>query len=198
MKHHLVKFTNKFELPYTEDVANDLFRQDTADEEEPSEPCHNLPQSCKAPSDQKYYDEGEQDDDNLNYIDSCYMLNAPQTYNNTTTCDDAPLWKQALGSAMKSLLDNDTFDVTELPHGRRAIGEKWVYPVKGKGDYKARYVAKGFVHGVDYFETFSPTVRMETVGTLAPLVVQYGLVLNQMDGKGAYLHAPIDSEIYID
>ena len=200
MKHRLVKFTDNFELPYTEDVANDLFRQDTAKDERPNEPRRNPPRSCKAPEDEKYYDEGEQEDDNLNYIDYCYMLNAPQTYEDATTRDDAPLWKQAMDSEMKSLVDNDTFDITELPHGKRAIGGKWVYTVKGNGDYKARYVAKGFrqIHGVDYFETFSPTARMESVRTLAQLAVQYDLVLNQMDVKGAYLHAPIDSEIYID
>ena len=49
------------------DVANDLFRHDTANEEEqkPSESRRNPPRSCKSPSDGKYYDEGEQDDDIL-------------------------------------------------------------------------------------------------------------------------------------
>ena len=105
-----------------------------------------------------------------------------------------------MDSEMKSLIYNDICDVTKLPHGRRVIGRKWVYTVKGNGDYKARYVAKGFrqVYGVDYFETFSPTARMESVRTLAQIAVKYDLVLNQMDVKGAYLHAPIDSEIYID
>ena len=101
-----------------------------------------------------------------------------------------------MDSEMKSLIDNDICDVTKLPHGRRVIGRKWVYTVKGNGDYKARYVAKGFrqIHGVDCFETFSLTARMESVRTLDQLFVQYGLVLNQMDVR-TYFHAPIDSEI---
>jgi hypothetical protein len=50
---------------------------------------------------------------------------------------------------LESLVDNDTFELTSLPEGRKCIAGKCVYAVKHGTDvnevkYKARYVAKGF------------------------------------------------------
>ena len=46
-----------------------------------------------------------------------------------------------------ALEDNETWSVTELPKGKRAIGSKWIYKLKLKSDgsterYKARLVAR--------------------------------------------------------
>jgi succinylglutamate desuccinylase len=51
---------------------------------------------------------------------------------------------------LRSIIDNDTWDLVELPQGHLAIGLKWVFKVKrdktGKVVlYKARLVAKGYV-----------------------------------------------------
>ena len=51
--------------------------------------------------------------------------------------------------------------------------------------------------GIDYSETFSPTTRIESVRTLIQLATQNKWKLNQMDVKGAYLHAPIESDVFI-
>ncbi|GJZ56643.1 ribonuclease H-like domain-containing protein [Tanacetum coccineum] len=72
-------------------------------------------------------------------------------------------WIEAMNDEMNALYSNDTWEVVELPLGRKAIGGKWVYRIKYKssGDidrYKARYVAKGYnqKEGIDFDETFSP------------------------------------------
>ena len=51
---------------------------------------------------------------------------------------------------MNSLYKNNTWELTELPNGKKAIGYKWVY-VKKQGSlkedivhYKARLVARGY------------------------------------------------------
>ena len=52
---------------------------------------------------------------------------------------------------ISSLYKNDTWELTELPKKKKAIGCKWVYAKKRgslKNDvvhYKARLVAKGYV-----------------------------------------------------
>lgn len=50
---------------------------------------------------------------------------------------------------MKSLRKNDTYELVDLPKGRKALRNKWVYKIKrdSNGDlikYKARLIAKGF------------------------------------------------------
>ena len=66
--------------------------------------------------------------------------------------------------------------------------------------FKARYVAKGFsqVEGVDYHETFAPTTKMTSIRTMANVVAQHDIVVHQRDVKSAYLHAPIDCELYLE
>ena len=67
-------------------------------------------------------------------------------------------------------------------------------------DIKARFVARGFSqkNGIDYGETFSPTADITSIRILMQMVVQYDLIVHQMDVKTAYLHAPIDYEIFVE
>ena len=66
--------------------------------------------------------------------------------------------------------------------------------------YKARYVAKGYsqIKDIDYHETFAPTTNFTSVRALMQIAAKHDLILHQMDVKTAYLHAPIDCEIYIE
>ena len=59
------------------------------------------------------------------------------------------------------------WDLVELPHGKNAVGCKWVFTIKLKANgsidrYKARLVAKGFTqtYGIDFQETFAPIAKM--------------------------------------
>ena len=49
---------------------------------------------------------------------------------------------------MDSLLGNLTWELTELPVGKKALHNKWVYRIKNEHDgskrYKTRLVVKGF------------------------------------------------------
>ena len=49
---------------------------------------------------------------------------------------------------MDFLLGNQTWELTELPIGKKALHNKWVYRIKNEYDdskhYKARLVVKGF------------------------------------------------------
>lgn len=81
-----------------------------------------------------------------------------------------PLWIEAMNKELLALSNNNTWELTDLPKGKKAIGSKWVYKVKLKADgslerCKARLVAKGFnqKYGIDYQEAFSHVVKMATI-----------------------------------
>ena len=56
------------------------------------------------------------------------------------------MWKNIMVEEMSSFYKNDTWELTELPKGKKAIGYKWIKQGSLKDDtvhYKARLVAKG-------------------------------------------------------
>ena len=58
-------------------------------------------------------------------------------------------WIAAMEEEIKSMRDNDVWDLVELPEGVKPIGYKWIFKTKrdSMGNierYKARLVAKGF------------------------------------------------------
>ena len=139
-------------------------------------------------------------------IDHAYAVisSIPETYEEAISSNDATLWKAAMDKEIETLNLNDTWKVQPLPSGRSETKGRWVYTLKqskeaGQVQYKARYVAKGFsqVHGVDYHETYSPTTRFTSIRALLQKATNDKLHLHQLDVKGAYLNAPIDTDIYL-
>jgi len=62
---------------------------------------------------------------------------------------DAAQWRKAMEEEIKSIIDNQTWDLSDLPANRQVIGTKWVLKKKRDGNnnvirYKARVVAKGY------------------------------------------------------
>ena len=66
--------------------------------------------------------------------------------------------------------------------------------------YKARLVVKGYAQmfGVDFFETFAPVARMDTIWMLLALAAQKGWTLHQMDVKSAFLNSYLEEEIFVE
>ncbi|WKA09255.1 hypothetical protein VitviT2T_026920, partial [Vitis vinifera] len=78
-----------------------------------------------------------------------------------------PKWKAAVDEEVRALEKNGTWEITDLPRGKKPVGCKWIFTVKYKADgnvdrYKARLVAKGFTqsYGIDYQETFAPVAKL--------------------------------------
>jgi acyl-CoA reductase-like NAD-dependent aldehyde dehydrogenase len=103
-------------------------------------------------------------------------------------------WEQGMKEEMDSLVNNQTWDLVQLPARKRALQNKWVYKLKeeygGKNPYKARLVVKGFVQkkGIYFDEIFSPVVKMTSIRTILSLVSVEDLHLEQLDVKTTVLH----------
>jgi len=88
----------------------------------------------------------------------------------------------------------------DLPKGRKAVKNCWVFNIKSDGHYLSRLVAKGFsqVEGIDFDELFSPVVHYETVRLLLAVAALEDLDIQSVDIKTAYLDGDLDKEIYME
>ena len=92
-------------------------------------------------------------------------------------------WELAMKDEMDSLLGNQTWGLTELPKGKKALHNKWVYRIKNEHDgskrYKARLIVKGFQQkeGIDYTKIFSLVVKMSIIRLVLGMVAAENLHL---------------------
>ena len=133
------------------------------------------------------------------------LPHVPKTYQEAIKNPFASQWKVAMDEEFHSLITNKTWRLTTLPPGRKVIKCKWVYALKTKHDgsldrFKARLVAKGYsqVPGVDFHETFSPTVKYDSLRIILALVASNDLHMRQFDIKTAFLYGSIQEDIYME
>lgn len=88
-----------------------------------------------------------------NHVDhhayNAYEVVEPATMEEALSGEHAREWQAAADVEYCSLLENETWDLVELPRGRKPIGCKWVFKVKHGCDgnverFKGRLVAKGY------------------------------------------------------
>ena len=120
-------------------------------------------------------------------------------------------WRCAVDKELNNLIARNTWVFDTLPPGRKALGHKWVFKTK-KDDQsrvtkrKARLSVKGCAqkYGIDYDETYAPTVHYITLRTALALAAAKSrnavkkLIMRLWDVVGAYLWADVDAEIYME
>ncbi|CAK9816222.1 Retrovirus-related Pol polyprotein from transposon TNT 1-94 [Anthophora plagiata] len=89
-----------------------------------------------------------------------------------------------------------------MPAGKHIIGCKWVFAttnLNGTVRYKERLVAKGFSQreGIDYFETFSPVVRYESICVHLAIVAKEDYEIYKFDVKTAFLYGDLKEDLYM-
>ncbi|CAI7776416.1 unnamed protein product [Closterium sp. NIES-54] len=77
------------------------------------------------------------------------MPGEPATLKEALESSDAEEWKKAMESELKSIEENGTWKLVELPEGHKAITSKWLFKIKSDANgnierYKYRLVAKGY------------------------------------------------------
>ncbi|GKD02613.1 putative RNA-directed DNA polymerase [Tanacetum coccineum] len=142
----------------------------------------------------------------LSFENFCFTsaLNKSIEPNNFYKASKDKNWLTAMNSKMEALYKNNTWTLTELLAGRKAIGNKWVFKLKLKSDreierYKVWLVAKGFNQreGIDYEETLSPVVKIATVRCLVSLAVNKGWTVFQLDVNNAFLYGDLYEDVYM-
>lgn len=131
----------------------------------------------------------------------------PTTVKEALQAPDADHWEESTEDEHRSMMKNNVMvEVDRLPHGMKAIPTKYVF--KRKLDLngliarrKTRMVAQGFrqQYGVDYNETFAPTLHGASLRILLATVTALDYDLTQMDVETAYafLNATLKEDVYI-
>lgn len=128
----------------------------------------------------------------------------PNSYTEAMRHPDKEKWTEAIHLELKSMDDRNVFQIAALPPGRKAIECRWVLKVKRDENnrivrHKARLVIKGFrqQEGIDYTETFAPTVRMKSVKALLAIAAAEDLEIQQIDFDTAFLNGVLKEDIFM-
>ena len=135
-----------------------------------------------------------------------YMLEGEaQTYKEAVNSTESLMWKEAIKSEIDSILHNHTWELVDLPSGCKPLSSKWIFKRKRKVDgsidkYKARLVIKGYrqTEGLDYFDTYSPVTRINSIRMVFAIVALKDLEVHQMDVKTTFLNGDLNEEIYME
>jgi len=120
-----------------------------------------------------------------------YVEDVPNDFQDIEGRNDSQHWYQAVLEEIQALKQNNTWTMTKLPPGRRAISSRWIFRLKRDKDgnperYKAIPVVKGCSQkkGPDYDEVYAPVARLTTVRTLLSIINKEDLhAIHQLDVK---------------
>ncbi|GJX98707.1 ribonuclease H-like domain, reverse transcriptase, RNA-dependent DNA polymerase [Tanacetum coccineum] len=112
-------------------------------------------------------------------------------------------WIEAMKTELDSINRNNTWELTTLPTGHKAIGLKWIFKTKkdANGDiikHKARLVAKGYIliMYTNLKRVFAPVARMETIRLLLAIAATNKWEVHHLDVKSAFLHGDLKEEVF--
>ena len=139
----------------------------------------------------------------LDYL--TYMLEGePQTYKEAINSTNVLTWKEAIKNEIDSILHNHTWKLVDLPPCCKPLSSKWVFKRKRKVNgsidkCKAKLVIKGYkeTKGLDYYDTYSPMTRINSIRMVLTIAALRNLELHQMDVKTTFLNGDLDEEIYM-
>ncbi|CAI7814562.1 unnamed protein product [Closterium sp. NIES-54] len=127
----------------------------------------------------------------------------PRSYAEAIEGPYSSQWQAAMDAEMASWKSTGTYVDEVPPPGANIVSGMWIFRVKrlpgSPPVFKARYVARGFSqrHGVDYFQTFSPTPKMTTLRVLLHVAAQRDYELHSLDFSTAFLQGSLHEEIWL-
>ncbi|CAI7879278.1 unnamed protein product [Closterium sp. NIES-54] len=127
----------------------------------------------------------------------------PRSYAEAITGPYSSQWQTAMDAEMASWKSTGTYVDTVPPPGANIVDGMWIFRMKRPPGsplvFKARYVARGFSqrHGVDFFQNFSPTLKMATLWVLLHVAAQREYELQSPDFSTDFLQGSLHEEIWL-
>ena len=105
----------------------------------------------------------------------------PLSYADAIKSKYADEWREAMTEEFNTLIKRGTWVLEFFPPGCKAVSCRWTFVIKiGPNDiilcFKAHLVAQGFsqIPGIDFDDTFAPTVRQDVLHILLHLTILFG------------------------
>lgn len=115
------------------------------------------------------------------------------------------IWKQAELEEVNSLVKLNTWTLGYPPPNTKIIKCGFIHgikldPISGELKFKARCCAKGYqqMFGIDYLDTYAPTMSIVSVKILLVIAVNLNLFTKQFDVTSAFLNSTLKEEIWMD
>jgi hypothetical protein len=131
----------------------------------------------------------------------------PKSLKEAQKSKEWPQWKMAMLVELRALHGNSTWKYVKRAqyHKRKTIKCKWVFTKKFNHDgslnkFKARLVARGYTqrHGIDYEETFAPTMALKSFRILVAMAAAKGRKLYQADVPTAFIRSDLEEEVIME
>lgn len=126
----------------------------------------------------------------------------PVTYEEAIKSIESKEWRKSIDEELEAHHKNETWTLVKKPSNAKVIGCRWVFRIKDEPTgprFKSRLCAKGYAQtkGIDYMETFAPTVRYDSIRLLLSIAVQHKYEIIQLDIKTAFLYGELEETIYM-
>ncbi|CAI7840009.1 unnamed protein product, partial [Closterium sp. NIES-54] len=127
----------------------------------------------------------------------------PRSYAEAITAPYSSQWQIAMDAEMGSWMFTGTYVDAIPPPGANIVSGMWIFrvmrPPGSPPVFKARYVARGFSQrqGVDFFQNFSPTLKMTDLRVLLHVTAQCEYELHSLDFSTTFLQGSLHEEIWL-
>ncbi|OUM69813.1 hypothetical protein PIROE2DRAFT_37878, partial [Piromyces sp. E2] len=118
---------------------------------------------------------------------------------------DKDEWLNAVNDELHNIAKLDVYDiVTEVPDNSNIISPRRVLTYKRDSNGSIIKRKAGLVpavlpqqYGIDFRDTFSPTLKQDSLRIITAILVQFGFSIKQIDINSAYLIAELTEDIYM-
>lgn len=146
---------------------------------------------------------GIQKPKNVVYTQAFFVPNVvPSSF---TEASKYPKWMDSMKEDYDAFIQNGTQELVPFEVDMKVIGNRWIYRIKRKPTsefdrLESRVVAKGYHQekAIDFFETFNPIVKHETIRLAVVMDLSKNQVIRQLEVNNTYLNGNLDEVVYMN